>query len=250
MMLDRAGSAEPVPTQLRLQLDGFEGPLELLLSLIEQNRLPITQVSLAQVADQYLAQVYALPELDPNLLADFLAIGGRLLLIKSRALLLSEERDPVVEETASELEQRLAEYRIFRAAADYIQELEQRGMRTYPTKREPQENTVVPPLAPIAPDALVAVWRRLQRKPAPTTVEIEAVRRASVDERRSRILDLLRSRPQISFAELAGATVDEVVASFLAVLELFRRGLVTVNQEHAFGELTIARMEEQRNGVG
>jgi segregation and condensation protein A len=242
------GPGEPVPTQLRLQLDGFEGPLELLLSLIEQNRLPITQVSLAQVADQYLAQVYALPELDPDLLADFLAIGGRLLLLKSRALLLSEVQDPVVEETAAELEQRLAEYRIFRTAAEYLQELEQRGMRTYPTTREPQENTVVPPLAPITPDALVAVWRRVQRRPASEPVDIEAVRRASVDERRTRILDLLRSRHRVAFAELAGGTVDEVVASFLAVLELFRRGLVTVDQERAFGELTIARIEVQRNG--
>src|SRR5919199_3791205 len=107
--------------QLRLEHDVFEGPLELLLTLIEQRRLPITQVSLAAVADQYLAQVHALPQVDPDLLADFLAIAGRLLLLKSRALLLSDEPDPVVEETAAELAERLATYRVFRAAAEHLQ---------------------------------------------------------------------------------------------------------------------------------
>src|SRR6202165_1418580 len=90
------------PTQLELHLESFDGPLELLLLLIEQRRLPITQVSLAQVADQYLAQVHAQPAIDPNLLADFLVIGGKLLLLKSRALLLTEEPDPRGEGAAPE----------------------------------------------------------------------------------------------------------------------------------------------------
>ena len=90
--------------QLELHLESFDGPLELLLLLIEQRRLPITQVSLAQVADQYLAQVHALPALDADLLADFLVIGSKLLLLKSRALLLTEEPDPEVEEVATDLE--------------------------------------------------------------------------------------------------------------------------------------------------
>src|SRR5918992_2135242 len=102
----------PPAVQLQLRLDAFEGPLELLLLLIEQRKLPITQVSLAQVADQYLAQIHAMPELDPDLLADFLAIGGKLLLLKSRALLLTEEPDSEAEEVASDLAERLAEYRV------------------------------------------------------------------------------------------------------------------------------------------
>src|SRR6266852_4685399 len=119
------------PVQLELHLKSFDGPLELLLLLIEQRRLPITQVSLAQVADQYLTQIHALPALDADLLADFLVIGSKLLLLKSRALLLTEEPDPEVEEVATDLAERLATYRVFRAAADVLRELEQRGERTY-----------------------------------------------------------------------------------------------------------------------
>src|SRR5205814_7538728 len=129
------------PVQLELHLESFDGPLELLLLLIEQRRLPITQVSLAQVADQYLAQVHAQPALDTDLLADFLVIGGKLLLLKSRALLLTEEPDPEADAVASALAERLATYRVFRAAAETLRELEQRGERTYPTLRAPLIST-------------------------------------------------------------------------------------------------------------
>src|SRR3979409_980339 len=184
------------PIQLELHLESFDGPLELLLLLIEQRRLPITQVSLAQVADQYLAQVHALPALDADLLADFLVIGGKLLLLKSRALLLTEEPDPEVEEVASDLAERLATYRVFRAAAEVLRGLEQRGERMYPTTREPLLSTppappaprrrhplppppggplTAPPpaaLAPLGPNDLLAAWRKFAAEPRPTQLEL------------------------------------------------------------------------------
>src|SRR5438270_2917556 len=183
----------PTAVQLELHLESFDGPLELLLLLIEQRRLPITKVSLAQVADQYLAQVHALPTLDPELLAEFLVIGGKLLLLKSRALLLTEEPDPEVEEVASDLEERLATYRVFRAAAELLRELEQRGERTYPTLREPLISTQPAPLAPLGPDALLAVWRRFETGSAPSHIDFPGASRASVDARRGHILDALRT---------------------------------------------------------
>ena len=225
--------------QLQLHLEAFDGPLELLLLLIEQRRLPITQVSLAQVADQYLAQVRALPELDADLLADFLAIAGKLLLLKSRALLLSEEPDPELEDVASDLAERLATYRVFRAAAEALRDLEQRNERLYPTAREPLISTAPAPLAPVAPEGLLQAWRRLVAEPRAVQIELPPAVRASVDERRAFILDALHRSASISFRSLAGSTVDEVVATFLAVLELYRRGLIEVEQSTAFGELTL-----------
>jgi segregation and condensation protein A len=226
-------------TQLELHLESFDGPLELLLLLIEQRRLPITKVSLAQVADQYMAHVHAQPSLDADLLADFLVIGGKLLLLKSRALLLTEEPDAEVEEVASDLADRLATYRVFRAAAEALRELEQRGERMYPTLREPLVSTAPAPLAPIGPDALLAVWRRFAAEPRPTQIDLPGLARASVDERRGRILDALREQSRASFRQLAGETIDEVIATFLAVLELFRRGQIDVEQSAPFGDLTL-----------
>ncbi len=227
-------------TQLELHLESFDGPLELLLLLIEQRRLPITQVSLAQVADQYLAQVHAQPAIDPNLLADFLVIGGKLLLLKSRALLLTEEPDPEIEEVASDLAERLATYRVFRAAAEVLRELEQRGAHAYTTLREPATSTALPPLAPLEGDALLAVWRRLLGTAAAGQVELPTITRASVDQRRASILDALRQASSVSFRSMAGGSVDEVVATFLAVLELFRRGHIHVHQDVHFGDMTLS----------
>ena len=208
--------------------------------LIEQRRLPITQVSLAQVADQYMAQVHAQPSLDPELLADFLVIGGKLLLLKSRALLLTEETDEEAEDVASDLAERLATYRVFRAAAEVLRDLEQRGERLYPTQREPTLATGPAPLLPVQPEALLAVWRRFNAADVqPTQIELPGLSRASVDERRVRILDALRSSASVSFRSLAGHTVDEVVATFLAILELFRRGLIEVQQPVPFGDLVL-----------
>ncbi|MBI2755807.1 MAG: segregation/condensation protein A [Chloroflexi bacterium] len=227
------------PRQLRLQLETFEGPLDLLLTLIEARRLPITGISLAQVADQYLEQVHALPHLDPELLSEFLQIGGKLLLLKSRALLLVDEPDPVLEETADELERRLAEYGVFRAAAQQLQALEARGLRTYPTSREPRVDLGPGPLTPITAAQLAAVWRRLLREPLPVIADLPVLARASVEAKRSLILDLLRTRGALDFRAVAGDTVDELVAGFLAVLELFRRGLIGVEQSAPFRELRL-----------
>jgi segregation and condensation protein A len=214
-----------------------------LLLLIEQRRLPITQVSLAQVADQYLAQVHALPALDADLLADFLSIGSKLLLLKSRALLLSEEPDPAAEEVASDLAERLVTYRVFRAAAEALRDLEQRGLRMYTTQREPLQSVAPAPLAPLQPDGLLAVWRRLTQsaEPRPEQIELSPHARISVDERRAAILDALRDQPSVSFRSLAGDTIDSVIATFLATLELFRRSLIGVEQPTLFGDLLLVR---------
>src|SRR5437879_3040269 len=178
-----ARSLKNAPIQLELHLESFDGPLELLLLPIEQRRLPITQVSLAQVADQYLAQVHALPALDADLLADFLVIGSKLLLLKSRALLLTEEPDPEVEEVATDLAERLATYRVFRAAAEVLRELEQRGERMYATQREPLISTQPAPLAPLGADALLAVWRRFALSSTPSEIGFPVLSRASVEAR-------------------------------------------------------------------
>jgi segregation and condensation protein A len=221
-----------------------------LLLLIEQRPLPITQISLAQVADQYMAQVHAQPSLDADLLADFLVIGGKLLLLKSRALLLVDEPDAEAEEVASDLAERLATYRVFRAAAEALRELEQRGERMYPTQREPLVSVGPAPLAPLGPDDLLRVWRRFVVEPRQDQIELPGVARASVDERRAQVLDALRLSSRVSFRSLAGETVDQVVATFLAILELFRRSQIAIEQPTPFGDLILSLITPVSAGMG
>ena len=120
-----------------------------------------------------------------------------------------------------------------------LRELEQRGRRTYTTARAPLSNTAPAPLAPLAPEALARVWRQLRDRAAAEHVELPSTVRASVEERRAHVLDALRAFGEVSFRALAGRTVDEVVATFLAVLELFRRGRITVQQNGLFEDLLL-----------
>ncbi|MBI4493820.1 MAG: segregation/condensation protein A [Chloroflexi bacterium] len=235
----------PTSSPLELRLDGFQGPIELLLTLIEKRKLPITSVSLAAVADQYLAHIRSLPELDADLLADFLVVAAKLLLIKSRAILpgqptaADEEEDP-----AQELEARLQEYRVFRAAAQYLQSLEQQGGRCYPHPPRVVAPAGPAPLEPIAPMALAAVLTRMleQRlRRSKKAAEVTRLVRASVEARMALVLERLEASPSLSWGGIAGQRADEVVATFLAVLELLKRGLVRVDQEGIFGAIVVRR---------
>ena len=118
----------------RVTLEVFEGPLDLLLRLVEREELDITGVSLAAVADQYLAYVAALQEVSAANLADFLVIAARLLLIKSRSLLPRPECETDVseqEDVGEQLAQQLLEYKRFKEVAANLREIEAVGLRAF-----------------------------------------------------------------------------------------------------------------------
>lgn len=235
-----ARSAPPVIAVEVSNLD-FRGPLALLLELIERRSLPITEVSLAEVAGQYVERMESLVGLDRELLADFIVIASKLMVIKSRALLPSRPAAPEEVDVAAELEMRLLEYRLFKEAAERLRELEERGRRSY----SPQAGDAVDrhrdaPLEPIAPEDLRAAMARMLKALKREPERLALAPRVSVEQRIGDLLDILSSRGSASFAEVAGATVGEIVATFLALLELIRRGTVEVEQERAFTEMRLS----------
>jgi len=134
---------------LELKVDGFSGPLDLLLDLIEREQLDITELSLVQVADQYWQHVESQQDMEPDALADFILIGSKLLYIKSCALLPSAA--PPKEElrldegtAAAELTRMVEEHKRFRDAAEILSDLEEKGQRTY-TRLAPGKDIPLPP---------------------------------------------------------------------------------------------------------
>ncbi len=218
----------------------FCGPLAMLLELIEKRRLPIAQVSLAEVADQYLERIRTLVGMNADVLSDFLVIGAKLLLIKSRALLPSPPREDEQDDVAADLEQRLLEYRIFREAAERLREIEETGRRAYPRQAVPGYEGREPPLEPIPPDALARAMARMLKALEPERDRLALAPRASVEERIAMLLQFLTLQRSARFSELAGNTVDQVVATFLAILELMRRAMLIAEQETAFGEIRLS----------
>ncbi|MFN0069869.1 MAG: segregation and condensation protein A [Chloroflexota bacterium] len=239
-------STDSAATGPLLDLPRFSGPLDLLLTLVEQRRLPITEISLAQVADQYLGYLAGLNEPDRDLLAQFVSIGGRLLLLKSRMLLPRENVTASEEaESTEDLMRALSEFRVIRRAVEW---LEYRALSpAYPRGVHDSSQRLPAPLAPPTPVDLERALRRLlSRRPMeiPTESGAPARARITVASRMSDLRELLHLHGELDWSDIAGHTIDSVVATFLAVLELIRRGEVLIAQEDTFGPIRVFALHE------
>lgn len=245
-----AQPSEAAPGGFVLQLPVFEGPLDLLLTLLEDRQLDITEVSLLAVTEQYLAHLREAERLNLDAFADFIAIGARLLLLKSRALL---PRDPDAEAPAAEddadpesLLAALEEYRRFRQAAEHLRELEAEGRTAFRRTASPPE---IPPTTGLDGttltsliDVLRDVLERLPpEKPAPRGVPRESVRLA---DRVQALVDLLDRQGQTSFRSLVSSATSRVavIVEFLAVLELVKTRYLEARQSEAFGDIDLVKV--------
>ena len=228
------------------QLEKFEGPLDLLLSLIEKEKLDITQVSLAQVADQYLAHIQSEKAISLANLSAFLSIAARLILIKSRALLPVLRFSDEEEESMADLEYHLRVYRLFREASQKLGGL----MRTAQsaTSREGFLGTQVvfyPPRG-LTKEALrghfidvlgdIPMFEILPEKELATIISLE--------EKIIHLQETLATRVESSFREITQHTGDrvEIIVSFLAMLELIKQRFITVEQKRFFSDISIKRL--------
>jgi segregation and condensation protein A len=243
--------SEPQTSSYQVTLPVFEGPLDLLLHLIEREELDITQVSLAQITNQYLDYLARLSDRDPESLADFLVVAAKLLLIKSRVLLPQPPALPVYDEedVGEDLVRQLIEYRRFKGAAHWLKEVDDRGLRAYlrlagtPALEQPVDLGEV-----TLDDLLVAVREALAiKEPAPSVngavppVTITIADQMVFIERR-----VTRSRT-VSFRRLLRQATSrlEVIVTLLALLEMIKQRKVTVRQDRLFGDIQIVRMGGQ-----
>ena len=238
-------------TSYQVELPIFQGPLDLLLGLIEQEELDITKISLAQVTDQYLAYLDVIKETDPDELTDFLVIAAKLILIKSTVLLprppasvIDEEEEDVGDELARQL--RL--YKQFKEIAAQLREIEEQGKRSFirlvpPPKIEPK---LIPGEVTLA-DLLQAAREVMSVKP-PNPVVDEVVPRVlvTIGQQMAHIRQAITSRGQVHFMELLSQQKDriEIIVTLLAVLELIKRQVVAAEQPHHFGDIVIRQNQD------
>jgi segregation and condensation protein A len=230
-------------------LPGFYGPLELLLQLIEQEKLDISAISLVAVTDQYLQTIEQLEEREPGALADFLVVASKLLYLKSRNLLPKPQ--PAVEGEAEDpsdgLIKQLLEYRHFKAVAATLHEREMLGLRTYPRPPGPPVEKQLD-LSNLDVTKLHAMLQRvLQRMPGEPVLPRVKAYSITVAEQ----IEVVRTRLRqglagggaglLTFGWLLqqSATRLEVIVTFLAVLELIKQQEVVVTQTELFGEIVL-----------
>ena len=228
----------------RVRLEVFEGPLDLLLHLIKKNEVDIYDIPIARITDQYLEMLKFLEELNLDLAGEYLVMAATLMQIKSRMLLPASEGDEEEDEDPrAELVQQLEEYRRFREAAEHLGDRDILGRDVFP--RAPEAEAAAerepPPLRPLGLSDLVEALREvLKRLPEDSPHSIVA-ERISIADRIPLVLGRLREGA-VEFATLfpADAPRREIIATFLALLELVRLRAVRAEQPERFGPILLA----------
>jgi segregation and condensation protein A len=238
----------PAPAY-QIDLPVFSGPFDLLLHLIERQELDITAVSLLKVTQQYLAQVERLKENKIEQLIDFLVIGARLTLIKSRALLPQMTRsysdDEEEEDPAEALTRQLRLYKQFKAAANWLGNREKEGWRAYLrlAAPPPMENRLdlTGVNATTLATAVQAALSRTERQEE--SVSLVQRRTLTIEGQMGHLRQTLQRRPRLTFGELLSAQPnrEEVSVTLLAVLELLKRREAQVAQSWLLGPIQITR---------
>jgi segregation and condensation protein A len=260
----------PATDQYQVQIDVFEGPLDLLLKLIERKQLDISKVSLAEVAEGFLLYLEANPSIPPGPLAQFVWVASKLVWIKSQMLLPRppHEKADDEEDPGDELVRRLEAYRRVQAAARWLREREAEGLKSFERPVSlldvPVGDEVPLPqgsgLDGVTLAKLVKLVQRRMQTPLPTHTQVDAPMRghritvaekvAGLRKRLGRLGEGKRVPLGAEFAEAAGRSRTEVVVLFLAVLEVVRRKWGRVDQEELFGEIWLSRYvdEDEKHG--
>ena len=237
----RAVGQHSALTGFEVRVEGFDGPLDLLLDLIERQGLDITGVSVLAVTDQFLAYAQDIETRYADIASEFLLVGSQLLLLKSRALLPAQANEPQ-EETADDLAARLRVYAAFKAVAADLADRWESGASSFIRVATPL--VVQPPLESGGGDldVLIAAMQALTARAEKADVAPPMPRRSvSIGDRIRVVRERLARDGELAFSVIAAECNgrDELVATFMALLHLVIERSVQVVQDQPFGEIML-----------
>jgi len=230
-----------------IAVEKFSGPLDMLLSLVEERKLSINEISLADVAEQYIAYLRAVEELPKEELAAFLVIAATLMLIKSRSLLpnmaLTEEEQTDIKE----LERRLKTYQFFKLLSKHLKEEMRGDVHLFDREAYAGISSLFMPPDGLTPPKLGHTLRELllavpQKDRLPTDVLEKTV---SLEEKMTELRGRVDRVLKLTFDEFKKGTAKkvEIIVSFLAMLELIKQGFLIFEQAGLFGTINISKHE-------
>ncbi|MHC1764980.1 MAG: ScpA family protein [Verrucomicrobiia bacterium] len=239
----------------KVQLDVFEGPLDLLLYLVKKEEVDIYEVNLTKIATQFIEYIEVMRELDLEIAGEFLVMAATLMYIKSRELLPVDQQATVEEEDEGddprwELVRRLVEYKKFKDAAARLQEKEALQENVFPRMPGKLElATTNPPTSSGVSvfdliNAVSSILKRIQKQEEATRDVFED--RWTVSDKIEELMAMTRERPRMRFSELFEGQTSrlEVVTTFLALLELIRLKVLTALQSEPFSEIEIGAVAQ------
>lgn len=229
----------------QITIKQFEGPLDLLLSLIEEQKLDITQIALAEVTEQFLNYVKQLEQIEPTSIADYLNIAARLLVIKSKAILPTLEVESDDEEPEEDLTEKLLLYKKFKVVAKYLQDLDRRRQQSFTRSLVFSERINFWPDPEVNAGTLhTAILHVAEQLKELDNLPKAKVREAiSISEKITELQTRLAASAETKLSELLkdSKNKSEVIITFLALLELIKQRIFSVNQDQLFTDVTITK---------
>ena len=229
----------------------YDGPFDLLLHLILKEEVDIHEVSLTRIVEAYLEEIQRMQMLDLDVATEFLLIASTLVELKTRRLLPGREDMDLDEELALWSERdlllaRLLDCKTFKDVASVFSQLTERASLSFPRRSGPDERfaELLPDMLDgVTPVRLQRAYLRVTQPKAPTSIDLFHVApiRASVADALMEMLDTLPKLGKVTFRQITEAIYDriEVVVRFLAILELYKQGRVTLEQSDRFGEIKV-----------
>jgi len=241
-----------------VKIEVFEGPFDLLLQLILKQDMDIHTVPIAEITASFVERIEGVRDFDLDTATDFLLIAATLLLIKARSLIPREDDDfEAMDDAVSEREflvERLIEYKQFASAAEWLEAVytDQRGYMSRTRELEDDYASLYPdPFEGVPPVDLARAFVNLLVRQATECVDTSFVApiKVSVAERIEEVRTRISKEGRVKFSELIRECVSkiDVIATFLAVLELYKRCEVMISQRRLFGEIEIRGREDEGN---
>ena len=251
-----------MPIPLKLQV--FEGPMDLLMHLIEKNKIDIYDIPIVTITDQYLEYVRQMEHSDMNVTSEFLVMAATLLDIKSRMLLPREEDEESEEEDPrDELVRRLLEYKMYKFMSEELREKSRHAGLSYFREQDlPEEvRSYVPPLnyeeligdrtAQSLRNVFADVMKRRKSRVDPIRSGFGKIHREviSVADKTLYIRAYLQSHPHADFREMLELedSKEEIIVTFLVILELMKHQKIRITQEEAFGKILIDLVDPEED---
>lgn len=240
--------------EYKIKIPVFEGPLDLLLHLIKENKLDIYDIPISLITGQYLKYLEIMKELNLEIAGEFLVIAATLIHIKSRMMLPPDEEAPPEEQEDPRLElvQRLLEYQTYKEAALGLKEKEEEWAKVF--QREPVEIEEEP--EKIEPELylfdvnlfdLLGAFKKIIDKAPPEVLEITR-ETLTVKDKISLIIEMIENKETLRFEDLfkEDRTRPQIIVTFMALLEIIRLGLVRIYQEKDFGNIWVINPQKKK----
>lgn len=248
-MAETKQSQPSLHNDLRFKLPAFEGPLDLLLHLIKENKIDIYDIPISLITRQYVEYLELMKELNLDIAGEFLVMAATLIQIKSKILLppVETEAEEPIEDPRAELVQRLLEYKAFKEASSEFRERETIWKGIFHRMPPQEEDLEVGPeqsLSEITLFDLLSAFKNILSKTSEEVIEITR-ETLTVSDKINFIMEKLEGDEGLKFDDIfeQGLTKIALIVTFLALLELIRLGLVKAYQEKSFGSIWIMSSE-------